>query len=57
MPDFAACDNHECKKRNECARYLMVKEFMQTVLVIEDPEGCSSFWDMEGHVPFETKER
>lgn len=52
MPDYAACEQDKCKKKNKCARFLM--EFGKYQAVTQFPvRNCDSFWDIEKEeVPF-----
>lgn len=53
MPDFSLCRQHECPKRNDCARYLGVAGRYQSYIAPRwDENGCNLFWDTKWDVPF-----
>lgn len=56
MPDYAACKETKCKKKNTCARYRMEPDpCRQSYFMDMDPEECIHYWDIKEGVPFELK--
>jgi hypothetical protein len=56
MPDYSACVQGKCDKKNKCARYLMMPGERQSYIKPDDWDECDAFWDVKDVVPFKLKE-
>jgi hypothetical protein len=59
MPDYAACANADCLRKNTCCRFLMVvpDDSWQTYLDITgDGTDCEEYWPRETGAPFRLEE-
>lgn len=57
MPDYAACMQDKCYKREECARFRMVWGERQSVVKPEKhSDACELYWNIEDDVPFKLRE-
>lgn len=58
MPDYAACDNTECNRKDTCCRFLMEvrDDDWQTYLsVTGNGDDCEEYWPVEQGAPFRIK--
>ena len=57
MPDYSACMNHDCERKESCCRYLMVpNEWQAHIVVSGDGRDCDLYWPLDQGAPFRLKE-
>lgn len=54
MPDYSACQNEDCLKKEQCARFLMHPWGMRQSVAVKEGDGkdCNLFWDYKETPPF-----
>lgn len=58
MPDYAACLNVECNRKNTCCRFLMDWRGVYRQTIIMPPgngDECTEYWPLSAGAPFKLK--
>lgn len=64
MPDYSACANNQCERKNSCCRYLMdVESYPESdqkqqsyFMFTDNGRYCDHYWPLSDGAPFRLKE-
>jgi hypothetical protein len=57
MPDITMCNNHRCKMREGCFRYVAEPSDRQSYCYFMGGENCDSYWSLRDVPKYELKKK